>query len=229
MSGRMHKPVRRVHFARPTAQIRVLRDDARVRLADQVNLGHALRTSLLLLPETFTETDLYRTITGLSYRGDFRMSVGENPAKVSNIVSAQFERFQALYAPVLDSLKSAGGLDWSSSAGGRLQQDYSPRARAGLARKLPTGLRKRLEGHFEGTRRIADAVAREHGSASAAGVTSTDELAVWTTIVQDPSFEANMSRCASALCRPGLTMQASNHSCPVRRSRSRSRASPASA
>ena len=57
LAGRLHKPVK------------ILRDEPRVRLANQVNLVSALRTALLLLPEEFTEYDLYSTIAGLSYMG----------------------------------------------------------------------------------------------------------------------------------------------------------------
>ena len=57
LAGRMHKP------------IRVLRDDARVWLAQNENRKSALRTALLLLPEEFTEEELFTQITGLSYRG----------------------------------------------------------------------------------------------------------------------------------------------------------------
>ena len=40
-----------------------------MRLANQVNLVSALRAALLLLPEEFTEYDLYVTIAELSYLG----------------------------------------------------------------------------------------------------------------------------------------------------------------
>lgn len=58
LAGRMHKPVK------------ILKDDARVRLAQQVNLASALRTALLLLPKDFTEEELYLTISSISYKGN---------------------------------------------------------------------------------------------------------------------------------------------------------------
>lgn len=94
ISGRMHKPVA------------LLTTDARVRLAQQVNLTSALRTSLLLLPESFTEIELYTQIASLSYTGDFRMTVpgGENSSKVRNIVLGQREMFRRLYSGLVRSL-----------------------------------------------------------------------------------------------------------------------------
>lgn len=80
--------------------MRIIKDDARVRLAQQVNLTSALRTALLLLPPQFSQQELYEKITSLSYSGDPRMTVGENPAKVANIVSAQMEQFHTLYEPL---------------------------------------------------------------------------------------------------------------------------------
>ncbi|CAL1713164.1 unnamed protein product [Somion occarium] len=61
LAGRMHKP------------IRIIKDDARVRLTQQVNLTSAIRTALLTLPENFSETELFERIAGFSYAGDIRM------------------------------------------------------------------------------------------------------------------------------------------------------------
>lgn len=63
LSGRMHKPVR------------IIRDDARVRLTQQVNLVSALRVALLTLPSHFHEDELFARMAGFSYGGDPRMSV----------------------------------------------------------------------------------------------------------------------------------------------------------
>ncbi|KAK4569472.1 Mitochondrial translocator assembly and maintenance protein 41 [Recurvomyces mirabilis] len=98
LAGRMQKPVK------------ILRDDPRMRLANQVNLISALRTALLMLPESFTERQLYERIAGLSYLGDPRMTsflgmgASENPNKVSNIVGAQLPGFRQLYVPLIENL-----------------------------------------------------------------------------------------------------------------------------
>ncbi|GAB7337826.1 hypothetical protein MBLNU457_4228t2 [Dothideomycetes sp. NU457] len=93
LAGRLQKPVK------------ILRDDPRVRLANQMNLMSAVRTALLMLPERFSEKQLYEKIAGMSYLGDPRMTLGgENPRKVSNIVSNQLPNFRQLYVPLIDSL-----------------------------------------------------------------------------------------------------------------------------
>ncbi|KAK3115951.1 Mitochondrial translocator assembly and maintenance protein 41 [Teratosphaeriaceae sp. CCFEE 6253] len=98
LAGRLQKPVK------------ILRDNPRIRLANQVNLISALRTALLMLPDTFTERALYEQIAGLSYLGDPRMTrfpglgASENPDKISNIVGAQLPGFRQLYVPLIENL-----------------------------------------------------------------------------------------------------------------------------
>lgn len=92
-------------------QVKILRDDARVRLANQVNLTEAVRVALLTLPEKFSAEELFERIAGISYVGDFRMIVGENPNKVRNIVSAQKNHFHRLYFGLLDDLPNVAILN----------------------------------------------------------------------------------------------------------------------
>lgn len=102
LAGRLQKPVK------------ILRDDPRIRLANQVNLISALRTALLMLPEKFTEKQLYERIAGLSYMGDPRMHsmlASESPNKVSNIVGAQLPGFRQLYVPLIDNLPNVNFTD----------------------------------------------------------------------------------------------------------------------
>lgn len=147
LAGRLHKPVK------------ILRDDPRVRLANQINLISAVRTALLLLPEKFTERQLYNQIAGISYTGDIRMSSyvkSEAPNKVSNIVSNQLPNFRQLYNPLithLPNLEYAQALpgghnisDWESdpSLDLGLEQDMDPMRRANMVRRLPSSFRSRL-------------------------------------------------------------------------------------
>jgi translocator assembly and maintenance protein 41 len=89
VAGRLHKPVR------------ILQHNTDIQNAAKANLTHAVNVALLLLPPTFTNVELYTTIAGLSYAGDVRMGLAENPHKVSNIVHGSLARFESLYAEVI--------------------------------------------------------------------------------------------------------------------------------
>ncbi|POS85185.1 hypothetical protein EPUL_003760, partial [Erysiphe pulchra] len=110
LAGRLQKPVK------------ILRDDPRVRSANQINLISALRAALLLLPSEFTEYELYSTISSLSYIGDLRMTLPtENPRKVDSIVAYNLPNFRRLYLPLILDLPNIcfkdfkySELDWIS-------------------------------------------------------------------------------------------------------------------
>lgn len=137
VSGRMHKPVA------------MLLADPRVRLAQQVNLASALRVALLLLPETFTEVELYTRIASLSYTGDFRMTVpgGENAKKVRNIVLAQRNDFRRLYAGLMRSLGTVRIKEHEQDRYS-ITQDVSDGTKAGYAARLPLRLREKLMDYY---------------------------------------------------------------------------------
>ncbi|KAI0132841.1 mitochondrial matrix Mmp37-domain-containing protein [Xylariales sp. AK1849] len=145
LAGRLHKPVK------------ILRDNPQVRYANQINLLSAIRTALLLLPETFGEKELYATIAGISYLGDPRMAFPtENPRKVANIVGNNMQNFRRLYAPLIESLPNVGfddpacqQPDWISNTDSvlKLQQDMDPMKRGNMVRRLPQAFRSKL--YFE--------------------------------------------------------------------------------
>ncbi|KAH8148755.1 uncharacterized protein LAJ45_07098 [Morchella importuna] len=148
LAGRLQKPVQ------------ILRDDPTITLSYQANLIAATRTALLMLPERFTEYQLYSTITGISYLGDPRMSVGaENPNKIDNIVDNQLAHFRLLYGKVIEQLpnlsyEKGGGQEWSEPAQQTwLVQDMSPSKRANMVRRLPTSFREKL--YFQYQRKFA--------------------------------------------------------------------------
>ncbi|CCK71626.1 putative phosphatidate cytidylyltransferase KNAG_0H02120 [Huiozyma naganishii CBS 8797] len=99
LAGRLQKPVK------------ILRADPRVTYWNQKNL-HAAATLGRALAEQrhggqFNEFELYREIAGLSYLGDIRYTLGgENPHKVDNIVSRNFDQFQLYYGPIVRDIKA---------------------------------------------------------------------------------------------------------------------------
>ncbi|KAK4213490.1 mitochondrial matrix Mmp37-domain-containing protein [Rhypophila decipiens] len=141
LAGRLHKPVK------------ILRDDARIRVANQMNLISALRTALLLLPPKFTEEELYGTIAGISYLGDPRMALPtENPSKVKNIVGNNMANFRRLYLPLIETLPNleyndpgCNEKDWVwGDKNLTLVQDMDPIKRGNMVRRLPKAFRSRL-------------------------------------------------------------------------------------
>ncbi|KAI5295328.1 Mitochondrial translocator assembly and maintenance protein 41, partial [Ascosphaera acerosa] len=157
LAGRLHKPVK------------ILRDHPRVRLANQRNLLAALRVALLLLPERFSERQLFTTIAGISYLGDPRMNArlgGENPDKVRSIVAGQMAYFRRLYAPLIDTLPNLAYDDprtastrpeasWihDPTLDARLAQDMDPVKRGNMVRRLPSAFREKL--YFQYQSRLA--------------------------------------------------------------------------
>jgi translocator assembly and maintenance protein 41 len=145
VAGRLHKPVK------------ILRDEPQLRFLNQANLISVLRAALLLLPEEFSEMDLYSTIAGVSYLGDPRMTFfGENPNKVHNIVSNQFLLFRRLYTPLMDSLPNLELISSDDSALtgrpevsiARLRQDMNPTRRGNMVVRLPHDLRALLYSRY---------------------------------------------------------------------------------
>ncbi|KAJ8046912.1 Phosphatidate cytidylyltransferase, mitochondrial [Holothuria leucospilota] len=128
ISGRLHKPVH------------VVKRDSNKDLFEalQNNLKSALRTALLLLPERFTSEQLFHTIAGLSYHGDFRMTFGENKNKVDNIVGANLEHFQEYYKPYLGEFTH---LHWNSDKSW-YEQGTSPAIVFNHLKRLPSHLQR---------------------------------------------------------------------------------------
>ena len=139
----MHKP------------IRIIRDDARVRLTQQVNLTSALRTALLTLPAQFTQRELFTAIASISYSGDPRMILpAENRGKVANMVERQEVQFRELYWRLAQGLP---GVRWRVDSQ-MIEQDTSAHARAAHLKKLPEELLTQVHAraHVRGPPREAD-------------------------------------------------------------------------
>ncbi|KAF1817583.1 mitochondrial import protein-like protein mmp37 [Eremomyces bilateralis CBS 781.70] len=148
LAGRLQKPVK------------ILRDDPKVRLANQINLISAVRTALLMLPEKFTEKELYNEIASISYTGDPRIRFrSENPNKVSNIVTHQLPNFRLLYNPLIEDLPNVSlndprcyqqGWEQDSESDCMLEQDMDPVKRGNMVRRLPRAFREKLYFLYQG-------------------------------------------------------------------------------
>jgi len=177
LAGRMHKP------------IRIIKDDARVRLTQQVNLTSAIRASLLTLPENFTETELFERIAGFSYAGDIRMMLpGENRGKVGNIVRKQGPQFKELYHRLVVALP---GVHWRSQST-NIQQDVSPQARAAHLRKLPSNLLQHVTNHYA----LAGLPAKQ-----------SDESLYWSKMAGDQTLASVLQKEVNNVVRYPSTVQ----------------------
>ena len=155
LAGRMHKP------------LRIIKDDARVRLTQQVNLTSAVRAALLSLPAEFSEIELFERVAGISYAGDPRMLLpAENRGKVGNIVRKQAPQFKELYHRLVTGLP---GVYWPPHLS-NIRQDISPVARSAHLKKLPSNLLSGVSNHYLNNSRLR----RE-----------LDETAYWVKLAED--------------------------------------------
>ncbi|KAJ1653338.1 Mitochondrial translocator assembly and maintenance protein 41 [Dispira simplex] len=134
LAGRMHKP------------IMVIKNDPVIQITSQVNLTNATRLALLLLPSRFTEEELYSRIVGLSYTGDIRMKLGENPHKVRNIVRGQLDDLRMVYKEILTNMPNVVS---DQRGADNIEQDNNPDTRARMIRNLPSTYYYRLTRAFQ--------------------------------------------------------------------------------
>ncbi|KAF5385681.1 hypothetical protein D9757_005530 [Collybiopsis confluens] len=173
LAGRMHKP------------LRIIKDDARVRLTQQVNLTSAVRAALLTLPENFSETELFERIASISYSGDPRMILpAENRNKVGNIVRSQGLQFKELYHRLVVGLP---GVNWRIQSQ-YIQQDISPQARSLHLRKLPVNLLFHLK--------------QAYGEQ-----TKEEENAYWVRVAAEENLPEVMNQKMSSIVRGPATVQ----------------------
>uniref|UniRef100_A0A3B3ZLS9 Phosphatidate cytidylyltransferase, mitochondrial n=1 Tax=Periophthalmus magnuspinnatus TaxID=409849 RepID=A0A3B3ZLS9_9GOBI len=130
VAGRLHKPVKML----------VQSDNGKIRAALVANLKSAVTASFLMLPESFSEEDLFLQIAGLSYAGDFRMVIGEDKSKVANIVKDNIQYFRILYNNILRDCPQVV----YKPQQGRLEVDKSPEGQFVQLMALPRTLQQRI-------------------------------------------------------------------------------------
>lgn len=130
VSGRLHKPVK----------ILVQNENGKLRAALVSNLKSAVTAAFLMLPESFSEEDLFVQIAGLSYAGDFRMVIGEDKSKVLNIVKANLPHFQMLYSNILQDCPQVVYKQHQ----GKLEIDKSPEGQFVQLMGLPRTLQQQI-------------------------------------------------------------------------------------
>jgi len=86
VAGRFHKPVT------------CIKTNVKLEEAVQKNRKYAFIVACLLEKEVVSKMHLFQTLCGLSYLGDVRMSLAENPHKVCNIVQGSYDEFLKVYA-----------------------------------------------------------------------------------------------------------------------------------
>ncbi|XP_010582745.1 PREDICTED: phosphatidate cytidylyltransferase, mitochondrial isoform X4 [Haliaeetus leucocephalus] len=130
VAGRLQKPVK----------ILTQNENSKLQAALVSNLKSAVTAAFLMLPESFSEEDLYMQIAGLSYSGDFRMVIGEDRSKVQNIVKPNVPHFQKLYSNILQDCPQVVYKHHL----GRLEIDKSPEGQFTQLMALPRTLQQKI-------------------------------------------------------------------------------------
>ncbi|XP_030425447.1 phosphatidate cytidylyltransferase, mitochondrial isoform X2 [Gopherus flavomarginatus] len=130
VAGRLQKPVK----------ILTQNENGKLQAALLSNLKSAVTAAFLMLPESFSEEDLYMQIAGLSYCGDFRMIIGEDRSKVLNIVKPNVPHFQKLYSNILQECPQVV----YKHQLGRLEIDKSPEGQFMQLMALPRTLQQKI-------------------------------------------------------------------------------------
>ncbi|XP_036856222.1 phosphatidate cytidylyltransferase, mitochondrial isoform X5 [Manis javanica] len=130
IAGRLQKPVKIV----------AMNENVSLRSALDKNLKSAVTTAFLMLPESFSEEDLFIEIAGLSYSGDFRMVIGEDKTKVLNIVKPNIAHFRELYGSILQENPQVV----YKTQQGRLEIDKSPEGQFTQLMTLPKTLQQQI-------------------------------------------------------------------------------------
>mmetsp|Transcript_47329 Transcript_47329/g.101930 ORF Transcript_47329/g.101930 Transcript_47329/m.101930 type:complete len:205 (-) Transcript_47329:201-815(-) len=152
MAGRMHKPCL-IEFYGENFELR-----DRIRQGIDSNRRAALAAALLKCSWSCTENrqvdtlSLLNALVNLSYGGDVRVGLAENPNKVSNIVKSQSAELLSIYEPFAQELDiTFEGLD----SGEQLQDcpvhyDRSPMGHSRFMNVLPKSFLQKMEAGHNG-------------------------------------------------------------------------------
>ncbi|KAK9858420.1 hypothetical protein WJX84_004892 [Apatococcus fuscideae] len=185
VAGRLHKPV-----------IHIIRGNLEVSQSIAANLDAALRLALLLLPQRFSERDLYRTICRISYLGDIRMGIAEDADKVDRIVAGSFSSFEALYGRRMIQGRVAESAQLARSYTGSWRQTPSRAAHLQMTSELPMGLLTR-----------ACKVARVTMEDEAVGLARV-RLMAGSNLLEKGNLQHSLTSAASSLVRRSSRRQA---------------------
>ncbi|VDK86904.1 unnamed protein product [Litomosoides sigmodontis] len=106
LAGRLQKSV-----------VDIISPSSRIISAMKKNRFSALQAALLFLPDKFSLSQFYDELVSLSYRGDFRMSFGEDKNKIGRIAEGSRAQLNQIYMPFLEADK------YISIQGGTIEQD----------------------------------------------------------------------------------------------------------
>lgn len=144
ISGRLHKPVCWIRENISESDVLECLDKSILQSRKQ-NLEQVVSIALLLLPETFSEEELFLRICKISYDGDFRMLFGEDKSKVERIVWGHENDFRRLYSPILNEIAQ---VDWKSAYSNLLMRDCSLEGQKVLAKRIPSNVLNVIRHHY---------------------------------------------------------------------------------
>ena len=101
------------------------------------NRRAAIVAAACFLPQETTCFELYMKLCSLSYYGDSRMYVAENPEKVRNIVTGSYDSIHEIYEPII------GDCPFLQLSGEKLMVDHAVLRKE--AKELPESLRQYLQ------------------------------------------------------------------------------------
>ena len=199
-AGRLHKPVR------------ILQQSPELSPQLAANLSSALTVACYLAPASpqqhsqpgdggveVSEVELYTLLTSLSYMGDVRMGIAEDPMKILRIVTGSHSHFQSLYSPHLAQCEWLEDADSGRDGMRRWRVRGSAVDRRRMVDALPSHLYNTLaasgSGSGSGQRWWEGASVAEQQTKMRAGLAS---------IVRRSSWQQSMKGVLTAGVRKGL-------------------------